>query len=332
MRIAALIVLAGIALASPVTAQPASAPAPAGKTVFTLAPESVTVTAAKPSEETIKNFVQTRAAPTRYLGKMARWHRDICPVTTGLGDKYAKYITQRIRAVAGAVGAPVSKDPACRPNIQVVFTTVPQDFMNAVRKHGPVFLGYHNNNDQADEMAKVTHSMQAWYATESLDYDGSSQIDRGMCNNSETINTLPIALGGDLQNPQGVIQLNLPCATVMHASGFRVNNGHDSGFFNVLIVAEPAKLSDYEVGALADYITMLALSQPASLDSCQDLPSISNLLAKGCTAAAAKITDGDLAYLYALYRVPSGYGLSTQQDEMQFQMKKTLITDKGNPN
>jgi hypothetical protein len=123
--------------------------------------------------------------------------------------------------------------------------------------------------------------------------------------------------------------MNLPCAVFMKASGFRVNNGHDSGFNNVLILAEPAKLSDFEVGSLADYITMLALSQSASLDSCQELPSISNLLAKDCKSAATKITDGDLAYLLALYRVPSGYGLSTQRDEMQFQMKKTLVTDKG---
>ena len=116
----------------------------------------------------------------------------------------------------------------------------------------------------------------------------------------------------------------------MHASGSRLNNGHDSGFYNVVILAEPAKLSDYEVGSLADYITMLGLSQPASLDSCQELPSISNLLAKGCASAASKITDGDLAYLLALYRVPSGYGLSSQRDEMLFQMKKTLVTDKSN--
>ena len=73
-----------------------------------------------------------------------------------------------------------------------------------------------------------------------------------------------------------------------------------------------------------------ASPEPSSLDSCQELPSISNLLAKGCASAASKITDGDLAYLLALYRVPSGYGLSSQRDEMLFQMKKTLVTDKSN--
>jgi hypothetical protein len=98
---------------------------------------------------------------------------------------------------------------------------------------------------------------------------------------------------------------------------------------NLLIVAESAKLYDYEIGSLADYITMLALSQPASLDSCLELPSISNLLAPGCASVSNRITDGDLAYLRALYRMPDGTSLIVQRDEIMFRMKKTLVTDKG---
>ena len=90
-----------------------------------------------------------------------------------------------------------------------------------------------------------------------------------------------------------------------------------------------AKLYDYEIGALADYITMLALSQPASLDACRVLPSISNMLAGGCTSVPSRITDGDLAYLRALYKMPDGSGLEIQRDEIRLEMKKTLVTDKG---
>lgn len=294
-----------------------------------LPPESIIVTTIRPSETAIKNFIETRTAPTHVVGNMARWTQGICPLTMGLGKTYAKYVTQRIRDIAAAVGAPVNADPACRPNIEVAFTTAPQAFLDIVRKNGPAFLGYYNNSDQADELAKVTHPIQAWYITESLDYDGVAQIERGRCFGGSTINTLPIQVGGDMQSPQGLLQLNLPCAVIMHSSGSRLNTGYDSGFYNVLIVAEPAKLSDYEVGSLADYIAMLALAQPASLDSCQELPSISNLLAKGCTSASIKITDADLAYLHALYNVPRGYSLSQQRDGMHEWMKKTLVTNKG---
>lgn len=318
MRIATVIAIAVIAL-GPSTA---SAQPPGAKPAFALPRESITVIATRPSAETIKSFVETRAVPTHVLGRMARWMRPVCPLTVGLGDKYAKFVTQRIRDIAAAVGAPVNADPGCRPNIEVVFTTAPQGLLDNVRKSDPLYLGYYQTRGEADALAQVTHPIQAWYTTESLDMDGTRQIDSGRCGRDTTIK-VPIPGGGP-----GSYNMELPCAVIVHASGSRLRDGLSSGFFNILIVAEPDKLLDYEVGSLADYITMQALSQPASLDSCQELPSISNMLAKDCASVTARITDGDLAYLHALYRL-SGEGMSTQRDEMQYEMKKILVTDKG---
>jgi hypothetical protein len=321
---------AQIAHSQPAPAKPA---AEQPRLVGGLPLESVTVVGVKPSEETIKNFVETRTAPTRVLGKMAYWMSKICPVTLGLGDKYAKYVTQRMRDIATAAGAPVNADPGCRPNIEVVFTTTPQGLIDKVRKRQTLLLGYYDNLRRADELAKVTHPIQAWYTTETKDFDGSRIIDSGRCGGEATLN-----IQTDAQTPTGdmatagVYQLSLPCATIVHVSGSRINNGLTSGFFNVLIVAEPAKLLDYEVGSLADYISMLALSQPASLDSCLELPSISNMLAPGCASVSNRITDGDLAYLHALYKMPDGTSLTVQRDEIMYRMKKTLVTDKGGAN
>jgi len=325
MRVAIVIVAAGLMLSAAFAQQPAP------KSAFALPPESISVVGVKPSEETIKSFVETRETRTRIVGKIARWRREVCPLVAGLGDKYAKYVAQRIRDVAKAVGAPVNSDATCKPNVEIVFTTVPQLFMDGVHKTGPAFLGYHDSSSQADEMAKVTHPIQAWYTTESADVDGSGQVDSGQCAGAGTVlNYFEVSTGGQTSTVTP-ITLNLGCARVMHSTGSRLQgSGYDSGFYNVLIVAEPAKLFDFEVGSLADYIAMLALSQPASQDSCQQLPSISNLLAKGCASTSSKITDGDLAYLHGLYDVPNGYSLSAQRDEMLFQMKKTLITDKSN--
>lgn len=286
--------------------------------------ESVTVVGVKPSDDTIKDFVETRAAATPALGKMPRWTAKVCPLTVGLGDKYAKFVSQRIRDIAAAVGAPVSASSRCRPNVEIVFTTAPQGLMDNVRAQQALLLGYHHTAAEADALAQVTHPIQAWYATESIDIDGTHIVDDPKCGfaGTVTLNTGTVA-------PVGSFQMTLPCAVAMHASGSRVNNGLSSGFFNVLIVAEPAKLFDYEVGSLADYIAMLALSQPASLDRCQALPSISNLLAPGCASIPNRITDGDLAYLHALYYMPDGEGLNVQHDYLRGQMYKTLVTDKG---
>lgn len=318
-----LVAFASVGLCQPAAAQPAK--------ISGLPVESVTVVGVKPSDETIKDFVETRATATPVLGKMARWTAKVCPITVGLGDKYAKYISQRIRDIAAAVGAPVSQDPQCRSNIEVVFTTTPQGLMDNVRKGQALLLGYHHTGAQADALARVTHPIQAWYATESMDIDGTRIVDDGKCGfnattslNTQTVATTPTGA----MATAGSYQVTLPCAVAMHASGSRVNNGLSSGFFNVIIVAEPARLYDYEVGSLADYIAMMALSQSASLDTCQQLPSISNLLAPDCGSIPARITDGDLAYLRALYYMPDGEGLNVQHDYLRGQMYKTLVTDK----
>ncbi len=305
---------------------------PAGqvKPDFALPPERLSVTAVKPSETTIKNYVEKRMAPTRVVGRLARWTRKMCPQTIGLGDKYAKYVTQRIRDVAAAVGAPVNDDFACKPNVEVIFTTAPQGLLDNVRKAEPILLGYHDNLSQADRLAKVTRPIQAWYTTESMDIDGSRSVDSGRCGFE---NTISVGAPGTSDMQTGApLQLSLPCAVVVHSNGFHAHDGLSSGLFNILIVAEPAKLYDYEIGSLADYIAMAALSQPPSQDDCQELPSISNLLAQGCTAAASHITDGDLAYLRGLYKMPEGYGLAAQINQLRYQMTKVLVTDKDGAN
>jgi hypothetical protein len=54
------------------------------------------------------------------------------------------------------------------------------------------------------------------------------------------------------------------------------------------------------------------------------------MLAKDCASVTSRITDGDLAYLQALYKLMPGDVMSVQRDEMLYQMKKILVTDKSN--
>src|SRR5579872_7215266 len=96
-------------------AQPARAPV-----------ESVTVTAHRQTfPEVIGHFIESFAAPTRVIGKIARWEDGICPVTVGLRPAATKFVTQRVREIAGMAGAPLNANASCRPNIEIVFTTTP---------------------------------------------------------------------------------------------------------------------------------------------------------------------------------------------------------------
>jgi hypothetical protein len=97
-----------------------------------------------------------------------------------------------------------------------------------------------------------------------------------------------------------------------------------STLYHVLIVADPRKLPDYEVGPLADYIAMLALTQLSSLDVCQQLPSIVNILAPACERKPNGITEDDLAYLRGLYKMSSAKSLVVQRNEIADRMSDAM--------
>ncbi len=117
--------------------------------------------------------------------------------------------------------------------------------------------------------------------------------------------------------------LYVPHASAVSTTGSRLGDGIRSALYHVLIVANPDKLVDYEIGALADHIAMLALSQQAPQEGCQPLPSILDLLSPGCAPVKA-MTGGDIAYLSALYKMGAADTLQRQRDEMALQMAKDL--------
>ena len=88
----------------------------------------------------------------------------------------------------------------------------------------------------------------------------------------------------------------------------------------MIIVANPSKLGDYEMGSLADYIAMLALSQPKDFDACWEVPSITNLLSKSCQAErkTTTLSDNDARFLYGLYKMSTNYSVQQQRAEIRY--------------
>lgn len=259
--------------------------------------DTVTVNGTRDTlDSVIPNFVQSTTAPGYMTGKLARWNRLVCPKTVGLAPKYAAFVSQRVRALALEVGAKVDGNPGCRPNIEITFTTNPQGLMDTTRRRRPDFLGYFHNLHQADEMAKVTLPIQAWYLTETVDNGNEWHID----------------------------QRCLPADCTYGVTGMRTNDGLQTGFHHVMIVAEPAKLADHEIGTLADYIAMVALAQISQKPSCQKLDTILNLLAPGCGRTATAMTVGDVGYLKGLYAGRADSLLVVQRNAIGFGIRKAL--------
>jgi hypothetical protein len=283
--------------------------------------ESVTVMG---SREAYHTFSRTFATPTHMSGKMARWERPLCPVVLGQNAHYTAFITQHIKYVGLAAGAPVATEPSCRPNIEIVFTTTPQALLDTVRKDHQAYLGYFTSLAQADALAKVTKPIQAWYATETTDVKGRTYLDAGhQLINGDNIPNMSGTPFPDSEIVAGGRGRMLDLPPFRAVLGSRLNDGIHTGFAHVLIVVDSTKLAGQEVLPLADYIAMLALTQINSLDACQELPSIVNRMAADCPRIPDSLTQFDLAYLQGLYHLSTGRTAVLQRSEIG-----ALMTDR----
>ena len=212
----------------------------------------------------------------------------------------------------------------CAPNIDIIFTTTPQALLDTVNKNNQHYLGYFSSVAQKNALATVTKPIQAWYATESTDIKGRRFLDTGRS----------IAGGTSVQNFNGLVgqvgrvdqagdnpatsagSALTDMAPFFYSTGNHINDGIHTGFNHILIVIDSTKLAGQDIVPLADYIAMLALSQVAAPNACQELPSIVNRMASGCEHTPASLTAFDLAYLQALYHMSADRSLMAQRSEI----------------
>ena len=293
--------------------------------------DQVTVTGAR--EAAIAKFVETRAAATRFAGKIARWQARICPMTYGIPANYAKFVTDKVKEVAKEAGARTNVDPDCKINIQIVFTTSPQALMDNIRKEHPVHLGYHDNSSQAEQMTQLKRPVHAFYTTQTADYRGQRQIDtRKPRDTTVTLPGIPIigATGNVIDAP--MTTMHMSGASTVSVSGTRfLGDGIQAEFNHIIIVVDTTKVVELEMGTLGDYIAMLALSQPERFDACQDLASITNLMITPACAPATTVTQispHDLSYLQGLYKMNLAGSLNVQKSQITYEMKQTAGEEK----
>jgi hypothetical protein len=279
--------------------------------------ESVTVTGTK-SREVLGNFARAFATPTKPTGKIARWERRVCPVVAGQPPNFTRFITQRVEYIALAAGAHVNTEASCTPNIEIVFTTTPQDLIDNVRKNDPGYLGYATSSSQRQELATITRPIQAWYTTETIDLNGRREVD----SNERLDSGPPVHFDADSGQNTGMTMRGSA------STGNLIDDGIHSGFNHILIVIDSTRLAGQKIVPLADYISMLALTQLNSLDACQQLPSIVNLLAADCDHAEDGLTQFDLAYLQGLYKMNAGRKVLFQRNDIADAMADTLAKAK----
>jgi hypothetical protein len=276
------------------------------------------------SSEAVNHFVQSAATPTHIIGKVARWETPICPAAVGVPDDVIALVIKRVKDVAVQAGVRVSSNPVCTPNIVIAFTSTPQALLDSIRKDQPQWLGYHSSPEELDRLGTVTRPIQAWYSTATEDLNGRRQIDASRSDSNGTGLTIvaPCYLIGVVvpgMPPDMMCTKVLPNAIAVTVAGSRVADGLRATFDHVTIIVNPLAVSA-GMPAIEDYIAVLALAQINSLDTCQALPSITSLLAPGCTQAGTAITANDLGYLKAVYAANPAKVPGLQKNEIAYRM------------
>jgi hypothetical protein len=309
--------IGAVILAAGVCAQTSDDQEPANRKT----PETVIVTGQKSAQDVdtiVSQFIDVHAAKNRKTGQYMREARPICPVTLGLPPAFNAFVTARVRAVAVQVGAKTADPATCVPNVEILFTSEPEAVVKSLaQRTNGVILGTHYVHE-AQRLMTITHPIQGWYVTGSR-YDESSiapvsTVDRQ--GNSKPAD--------DKQPAVDDAYWNAPERTLL---GSKIPMRRVSAIANVLIVADATKVAGEEIGPIADYIAMLSLSQPNSLDACNAFPSILDLMASGCDGHAKPkaLTGSDMAYLKGLYADDLGaVNVSTQKDNIASGMKGNL--------
>lgn len=280
--------------------------------------EKITVTAPKlVPDSLLHDFVKSYTALSPASEKVARWRTGVCPIVVGLPQAANKLITDRVRQVAVLVGVPVGVAESCKPNIDIVFTFTPQVLLDGVRAKTPFLLGYHDAAQEKD-LASVTHPIQAWYTTQTVDVNGATYVDDKLRNHGGFYTVSPF--GPKYGN------IFTPDARVEHVTPGHLGDGISSELYHVIIIVDLAKVDGRTLGALADYVAMLSLAQTQAFGACQPVASITNLVSTPCDAAVKvnEITSNDLAYLHGLYSIDPRSSFQQQRDDIAYEMKKGL--------
>ena len=295
-------------------AQPASAPS------STLAPVTVTAAPPKVVERQSYSFVQSfAAAPNPELDQIGRWHGPVCVQVVGLIPDQAAMIKARIEDLAKAVDLHVLPQ-GCLSNIQILFTSQPQALMDVVARRREYLLGYYHLHDR-DRLKAVTHPIQSWYVTATEGDDPFSASSTAMAGGLYPATMNATRFGGVIDDPE-------QWGATGCGDAPRFTACLRSVFANVLVVADSKALEGQDAGLIADYMVMLTLAQPKSLDGCNALPSVIDRFAKSaCPGRDVPdgLTPGDAAYLTALYKSDPEARKNFEQGDIARRMADILI-------
>lgn len=210
----------------------------------------------------------------------ARWRTQICAGVTGLSGANAQYVVDRVSSRAEEVGLRVGA-PGCTSNVLIVFSTDPNGQAQAIARErtDPASLtgrsGVSAGLSAFGDFTNNTRPVRWWRVTRTMTENGE-MADRNL-------------RWGEAP------RVNVP-------ERGRLASATYEAFSHVIVVVDLNQVNGLPLGALADYIAMVALA-PVSAGEQRDasILGLFNDRAAGRSSADA-LTQADQASLQSVYR------------------------------
>lgn len=226
---------------------------------------------------------------------IARWQLPICPLVAGLPFDQGTFVFQRVSQVASAAGIPLDSDD-CHPNLLVVMTDEPEELIRRWWGNRPRLFNKDRGVGGIERTIRTAAPVRVFY-------NACTVPTPGMPNNFRA--------GDLLCNGGGAIGSNL-------------KRGGIRAIYSVIVVVDKQQTSALELGALTDYIAMIALAQVrrGSDSDPGDVPTILRLFDATDAARQQALSRWDQAFLKALYDVDPGN--TKQKSQIQVAMARDL--------
>jgi hypothetical protein len=267
------------------------------------------------------SFVETFGATTPRLDQYARWLKPVCVTVQGLAADQSAQVKTRVEDVAKALGLR-ALGSGCDANLEIKFADQPQGFLDRVAATHEDLLGYWHRRDR-NSLKTMTHPIQAWYQTATIGAGNTAGSTFAYIDNGATGGQV----NGAGRQAAGEVIDDPDERAPTGCGGSKFGGCLRSTFSHVLVMVDTKAVQGASLGLISDYVSMVAMAQPLSLDSCHALTSVIDIYASGCAGRDRPdgLTRADVSYLTSLYKADPEAKRSSQQTDISGRMADMLI-------
>lgn len=224
---------------------------------------------------------------------LLRWNTPVCPLVAGLPRGMGELILERISQAALDARAPLDGSK-CRPNLYVVATAFPEEFLKKWWDREPRMYDIRHGIPPVRRFIESKLPVRAWYNSSLECGSGTPPIS-----GASSLAMAGVASGGGMSGG-GMSSFSPGAPACTNGVDTHLTYAAVHSISSAIVVIDLRRLHKMALGQLADYVALLGLADVRPDADTSAAPSILELFA-GHAAAPPGLTPWDRALLYSLY-------------------------------